>query len=89
VKKTVWIGVAFLIVVVAFVVISTFRPQQRYRVRVCMTFNGRTDCRVAAAATPQDALRTAVNNACAQISSGMIQSNQCDSTQPDSVEWLQ
>jgi hypothetical protein len=33
------------------------------------------------------ALRTATENACALISSGVTDSNQCHNTPPDSVRW--
>ena len=37
--------------------------------------------------TRELALRTATENACAQISSGVTDSNQCANTPPDSVRW--
>jgi hypothetical protein len=33
------------------------------------------------------ALRAATENACAQIASGVTDSNQCTNTPPDSVRW--
>jgi hypothetical protein len=33
-------------------------------------------------------LRTAITNACAQLSSGVIESSQCENTPPESVTWL-
>jgi hypothetical protein len=35
-----------------------------------------------------DARRTAITIACAQISGGVIESNQCENTPPDSLRWL-
>jgi len=86
-KKTVLLAVAFGVIVIAFVVFSTFN-QNRVRCRACVTFNGRQDCRTASATTQQEALRTAISNACAQLASGVSESTRCESTQPDSVEWL-
>ncbi|HWB82765.1 MAG TPA: hypothetical protein VG675_01410 [Bryobacteraceae bacterium] len=86
-KKTVWIAGAFIIAVVAFVVISTFH-QTRVTCRVCMTFQGRQDCRTASSVTKEEAMRAAITNACAQLASGVILSSQCENTQPDSVDWL-
>ena len=87
-KKTTWLAVAFAVAVLSYLIISSFRPQG-FRCRVCITFKGNRDCRTASAATKQGALSTAVNNTCAQLSGGVIESNQCENTQPDSVEWLQ
>jgi hypothetical protein len=53
-----------------------------------MQFDGRTNCRVASAATEDAALRTAVTNACALISSGVTDSQQCERSTPVSVKWL-
>ena len=86
-KKTTWLAVAFVAVVLGVIVYSTFH-QERVRVQVCMSFNGRRDCRTASAANRQEAMRTAVSNACAQLASGVTESTQCENTQPESVNWL-
>jgi hypothetical protein len=52
VKKTTWLGIAFAVLVLGYLVISSFRPQG-FRCRVCMSFKGRGDCRTASAATEQ------------------------------------
>jgi len=52
---------------------------------VCITFQGRTACRAAVGATEQEATRTATQNACAFIASGMTQSVQCGNQTPDSL----
>jgi hypothetical protein len=87
VKKTVWVAIAFGVLVVGMVVLTTFR-QDRVRCQVCVTFNGQRDCRTASATNRQEAIRTAVSNACAQLASGVTQTTQCESTTPDSIEWL-
>ena len=61
--------------------------RNRIRCEVCITFRGSQSCRTAAASTRELALRTATENACAQISSGVTDSNQCNNTPPDSVRW--
>ena len=86
-KKTVWVAIAFGVLVVGMVVLTTFR-QDRVRCQVCVTFNGQRDCRTASATNRQEAIRTAVSNACAQLASGVTQSVQCENTTPDSIEWL-
>jgi preprotein translocase subunit SecF len=86
-KKTVWISVVFAAAVLSYLMISSFTPN-RARCEVCMEFNGGTDCRTASAETRDNALRTAITNACAQLSSGIVQSSQCENTPPRSVRWL-
>ena len=86
-KKTVWIAVLFVALVVGYVMISSFRGQ-RVHCQVCMAFKGGRDCRTASAETRENALRTAITNACAQLSSGVIESSQCENTPPESVTWL-
>ena len=86
-KKTTWLGLLFAALVLGYIIFSSFsRP--RVRVQVCMEFKGNRDCRTASAETSENALRTAITNACAQISGGVTESNQCENTPPASVTWL-
>ena len=85
-KTSVWLGILFVALVVGFVVYSTVNTG-RIRCEVCVTFRGRQSCRTASARTRELALRTATENACALISSGVTDSNQCNHTDPDSVRW--
>ena len=86
-KTTTWIAVAFVAAVLGVIFISTF-GQNRVSCRVCVTFNGRTDCRTASAVNQQEAVRTGVSNACALLASGVTQTTQCENTKPDSVDWI-
>ena len=85
-KGTTWLAVLFAALVVGFIVYSTFH-QERVTCQVCMSFNGHRDCRTASAANRQEAQRTAVSNACAQLSSGVTETGQCENTPPESVDW--
>jgi hypothetical protein len=87
-KTTTWLAIAFGLVVVGFIVFSTFN-QERVRCQVCVSFRGQKDCRTASATNRQEAMRTAISNACAQLSSGVTETTQCEATKPDSVDWLQ
>jgi len=87
VKPTLWIAVLFGAAVVGYVVYSTLQPQP-FRCRVCISFKGGRDCRTASAAKREEAQRAATSNACAQLAGGVIETNQCENTPPDSVEWL-
>jgi hypothetical protein len=85
-KKSVLLGVLFIAVVIGFVVYSTLGVG-RVRCEVCITYQGRQACRTVSARTRELAQRTATENACAEISSGITESNQCQNTPPDSVRW--
>lgn len=87
-KQSVWLGILFVVIVVGFVVYSTLSTSAgRIRCEVCVTYRGRQSCRTASARTRELAERTATENACALISSGITDSNQCNHTEPDSVRW--
>jgi hypothetical protein len=85
-KKSVLIAIVFALVFLAMVVLTTFRGN-RVRVEVCMEYRGARDCRSAQATTREDALRTAVTNACAQLAGGVIDTSNCERTPPASVVW--
>ena len=88
-KPSVLLAVAFVAIVIGFVVYTTMQAgSSRYRCEVCVEFQGRTQCRTASAATEMQARRTAQENACAFISSGVTDSMQCGASQPISVKWL-
>ncbi len=85
--KTLWLSVVFVTLVLGYIIISSFsRP--KFRCQVCMAFNGRRDCRTASAETRENAVRTAITNACAELAGGRIENNQCEMTTPESVKWL-
>jgi len=86
-KPALWIAV-FVAAFVAMVVYSTMSGA-KYRVEVCLEYNGRSACRTASAATSESALRTAQDNACAFIAAGMTDSIECGKTQPSKVTWLE
>jgi hypothetical protein len=88
VKKTVWLSIIFAGLVLGYVLVSSFsRP--KFRCQVCMVFNGRRDCRTASAETRENALRTAITNACAELAGGRSETNECENTKPESINWLQ
>ncbi|HLJ14650.1 MAG TPA: hypothetical protein VKV15_09155 [Bryobacteraceae bacterium] len=81
------IGLFIFLAIAGYIVYSTLTAT-RHRVNVCMTFNGRTECRTAAGTTRDFALRSAVTNACALIASGVTDTVRCEQSQPVSVKWL-
>ena len=58
------------------------------KVEVCLEFRGRSNCGTAAAPNEEEAIRTATDNACATIASGMTDSIACSRTPPTSVRRL-
>lgn len=86
-SKTVLLAIGFAVVVLVVLVYTTL-GNRRYRCEVCMAFQGRSACRTAGASTEDQALRTATENACALIASGVTDSIACDNTPPTSVKWL-
>ena len=73
--------------VLAYIVYSSMNLAG-HRVEVCITFNGRTNCRTASGATEEFARRTATSNACAELASGVTDSIGCENTPPTSVKVL-
>jgi hypothetical protein len=86
VKKTVWLGILFGVLVLGYLMYSSFSPKA-YRCRVCMSYKGGTNCGTASADKREVALREATTNACALIASGIIESGQCENSKPVSLEW--
>ena len=61
----------------------------RYRVEVCMFFNGRFNCKTVSGRSETAALRGGIQNACADIASGVTETMGCENSEPRSVRWLQ
>ena len=80
------IAAAFLLFLLLMVVSSLSLGQ--VKVEVCMEFNGRTECRTAAAPTEEEAISTATTNACGLLASGRDQNIACSNTPPKSVRRL-
>jgi hypothetical protein len=87
VNKTVLLAIGFAVAVLIVLVYTTM-GNRRYRCEVCVSFQGRPACRTAGASTEAQALRTATENACALIASGVTDSMACENTPPASVKWL-
>jgi hypothetical protein len=79
-----------LVGIVAFVGLLAYMTlgMKQHRVEVCMEYREQKNCRTASGPTREAALRTATENACATISSGMTESVNCGSRPPVSVRWL-
>ena len=87
-KRKVLIGIVGAAAFIALLTYMTMGLKQ-HRVEVCVEFKGRTNCRTAAGSTKEQALRTATENACGLIASGMTDSMACSQTPPVSVRYLE
>ena len=85
------VGILVAVIVVGIIALIAYGTMAgaRYRVKVCMTYNGRTACRTVAAHSEEGAIRGATINACGDIASGVTESMGCEHTTPDSITWLQ
>ena len=85
-RTALWIAAAGL----AFAVILVWSTlgQRRFRVEVCVEFQGRRACRTASGATEGEAVRAAAANACTLIAGGMTDSLACERTPLAGVRWL-
>jgi len=80
------IVVGLLAVVTAGLLVLSVRASMAHTCEVCIAFRGQTACRTASGATPQEATRTATDNACAMIGArGMSLAIDCQNTRPTRV----
>ncbi|MCZ2153542.1 MAG: hypothetical protein LC114_06520 [Bryobacterales bacterium] len=86
-SKPVMVGLLLLAAVAGLMIWSSTNLRE-HRVEVCITFEGRSACRVASGASPESAQRQAQDNACALLTSGVTGSIACGQTPPDRVTWL-
>jgi len=75
------------VLLLGYLFYSTSTSNVKYRVEVCVAFQGRTSCRTARADSEEHALRTAQSNACGLIASGVTDTMQCEHSNPTSVTW--
>jgi hypothetical protein len=88
-KKPVLLAVIFVVVVLAVILYTSLTgSNSKYRVEVCIAFQGHTECRTARAATHDEALRTATDNACTLMASGQSEFERCRNTRPTKETWL-
>ena len=80
-RRAGWVLAAGFLLFVAFVVYRSFYVAG-FRCEVCITFQGRDACRLVDGPTEREALSSAVNNTCAQLSSGVTDSIACEHTPP-------
>jgi hypothetical protein len=60
-----------------------------FRCEVCMSYEGRTQCKIASGETREEAQRTATDAACTLIASGVTETQACTRSVPASITWLE
>ena len=53
-----------------------------------MEFQGKTACKTVSGKAEDTTLRTAIDNACADIAAGMNETMSCDHLTPQTIKWL-
>jgi hypothetical protein len=81
-----WLVGILVLLIVAALIYSAMSGQTAAACEVCIEFNGNTQCRSAKAPTKPEAIRTATDNACADLASGMNESMSCGRTPPKSTK---
>jgi hypothetical protein len=86
-KPITWIIVGVAVAVIGLMAYSTL-GLGGFKVEVCKAYQGREACGIGVGSTEMEAMNTATGVACAKISSGMTESNQCQMGNPTRVNWL-
>jgi hypothetical protein len=77
----------FVLGFLALILYSTL-GHGKFKVQVCMAFNGQSSCKTASASSEAAAIRTATEGACADIAGGVTDTVKCQNTNPQSMRWL-
>jgi len=80
-----WILAAALLVFMAGVIYRSLYIAG-YRCSVCIDFRGHTVCTAVDGPTEQETRSSAINNACAQLASGVADSLACERTRPTRLD---
>ncbi len=83
-KAKIAFGLLFVLFI-AFVVYSSTHLGE-YTCEICMEYNGLTECATATGLDELEARNSAINVACAKISSGVTQGIACGNGTPKSVD---
>jgi hypothetical protein len=84
-SKAAIVGGGFGLVLIGAIVYFSLGLTQ-YTCEVCVTFNGRTQCRTASGADKDTAVQTARDNACAFLVASKTDGFLCSQTQPSQVQ---
>lgn len=79
------VALAVLAPIVTVVVYSSFQVSD-YECAVCIRFGDRDACRTVTGQTEEEAMRSAINNACALLAGGVTDTIRCEGTPPTSAQ---
>jgi hypothetical protein len=79
------LAIVAVIVFAAYLLWSTL-TSQREECRVCVEFNGRTNCATASASDAAEAARSAQLTACGPVTSGMDEGIACQRMRPTTTQ---
>jgi hypothetical protein len=80
-----WLLAAALILFMSLVIYRSFHVAG-YRCSICVSFRGQSACTAVEGPTEHEARSGAINNACAQLVSGVTDSLACERTQPTKLD---
>ncbi len=83
-SKTTLAVIVFVVLALGLILYSTL-SLGGYSCEVCIEFRGVEKCRSATGSNTDEARRTAIDNACAYLASGVTDSIACTNTPPKSV----
>jgi len=86
-RKPVLAGVIFVLLVLGVIIYSSFNLA-KYRLEVCVNFNGKTNCKTASAVSEEFAQQTAIANACGEIAFGVTETVACQHSVPAKITRL-
>jgi len=86
-RKPVVAGIIFVLLVLGVIIYSSFNLA-KYRLEVCVSFNGKTNCKTASAVSEEFAQQTATANACGEIAFGVTETVACEHSVPAKVTRL-
>ena len=86
-RKPVLAGVIFVLIVLGVIIYSSMNLA-KYRLEVCVQFNGKTNCKTASAVSEDFAQQTAIANACGEIAFGVTETVACQHSVPAKVTRL-
>jgi hypothetical protein len=86
-RASVIIGVVLVVLGSIALIVWSSMGLAQHTGEICITYNGRTDCRVASGQTREEAIRTATDMACSSLAAGMTDRINCSNTEPSRVTW--
>ncbi len=84
-SKSVKIVIVLLVLGAVGYIVTSSIATSKLSCEVCIDFKGRKACRTARGPTREEAIQTALNNACAQVVNGRTENILCGGSAPATV----